>query len=208
MREKQLMIKNRQDYEYYLEADRIALGRNKKLTMRERLIGLLIEPDYVWDFQKLLRKVEYLTNKECSVLDRINRVIQYRKFIRLSLKLGYYIHPNTFGPGLCIIHPGSIMINADVRIGSNCVIAPHALIGFETRFSKGASPKIGNNVYIAPGVRIFGSITIADNIAIGAGSVVTRSFTEEGITIAGVPAKKISEKGSLGIIKATELMNK
>ena len=100
------------------------------------------------------------------------------------------------------------MINADVRIGSNCVIAPHALIGFETRFSKGASPKIGNNVYIAPGVRIFGSITIADNIAIGAGSVVTRSFTEEGITIAGVPAKKISEKGSFGIIKATELMNR
>jgi len=201
------MIKTKQDYEYYLEADRIALGRTKKLSLRWRLIRLLIEPDYVWDFQKLLRKVEYLTNKKCNIFDRINRVIQYRKFYRLSLKLGYYIHPNNFGPGLCIIHPGGIMVNADVRIGANCVISNHVTIGFETRFSEGDPPTIGNNVYIGPGARIFGSITIADNIAIGAGSVVNKSFTEEGITIAGVPAKKVSERGSSGIIKATELVN-
>ena len=46
---------------------------------------------------------------------------------------------------------------------------------------------------------IVGKIHIADNIAIGANSFVARSFFEEGITIAGAPAKKISEKGSYGL---------
>jgi serine O-acetyltransferase len=51
-------------------------------------------------------------------------------------------------------------------------------------------------VYIAPGAKIYGAIEIADNIAIGANAVVNKSFLEPNITIAGVPARKISDKGS------------
>ena len=36
-----------------------------------------------------------------------------------------------------------------------------------------------------------------DNIAIGENTVVTKSFLEESVTIAGVPAKKISNKGTI-----------
>ena len=57
--------------------------------------------------------------------------------------------------------------------------------------------KIGNNVYIAPGVKILPDAEIADNIRIGANAVVTKSFLEPGITIAGVPAVKISDKGNM-----------
>ena len=71
----------------------------------------------------------------------------------------------------------------------------------------GEPAKIGDNVYIGPD-KTFGSITIADDIAIGANSVVNSSFTQPGITIAGIPAKKVSNKGSERlIIKATELVN-
>nr|WP_292372222.1 hypothetical protein [Methanosarcina sp. UBA411] len=59
---------------------------------------------------------------------------------------------------------------------------------------------MGNNVYIGPGAKIFGNITIADDIAIGANSVVNKSFYEKGISIAGVPAKKINNKGTNGIL--------
>ena len=38
------MIKSKDDYKYYLEADRIALGRKKK-------IGIVI--DEIWTFEKL-----------------------------------------------------------------------------------------------------------------------------------------------------------
>lgn len=56
-------------------------------------------------------------------------------------------------------------------------------------------PHIGNNVFIGPGAVIVGDIKIADNIAIGANSFVNKSFLEEGITIARVPARKVSDKG-------------
>lgn len=55
---------------------------------------------------------------------------------------------------------------------------------------------IGNNVYIRMGARILGDITIADNVVIGANAVVTKSITEPGITVAGIPVKKISDVGS------------
>lgn len=58
------------------------------------------------------------------------------------------------------------------------------------------APRIGNNVWIGPGVKIFGNIEIANECAIGAGAVVNKSFYEKRISIAGVPARKISERGN------------
>jgi serine O-acetyltransferase len=82
------------------------------------------------------------------------------------------------------------------------------VIGFERNYMDGDPPKIGDNVYFGPGVKIFGPITIADNIAIGANAIVNKSFTEPGITIAGIPAKKVSDNGSGRlVIKATELVD-
>lgn len=57
-------------------------------------------------------------------------------------------------------------------------------------------PTIGDNVWIGPGAKIFGRITIASRCAIGANAVVNRSFTDEDISIAGIPAKKVGDKGN------------
>jgi serine O-acetyltransferase len=116
----------------------------------------------------------------------------------MSIHLGFTIPLNVFGPGLCIAHRGTIVINKDTRIGENCRI--HACTNIGTSRGGISAPQIGNNVYIGPGAKIFGDITVADNIAIGANSVVNKSFYEKGISIAGVPAKKINNKGSDGII--------
>ena len=58
--------------------------------------------------------------------------------------------------------------------------------------SKTDCPTIGDNVWIGPGVKLFGKIVIGNNNQIGANAVVNKSFVEDGIAIAGVPAKKIS----------------
>lgn len=42
---------------------------------------------------------------------------------------------------------------------------------------------------------MLGDVRLADNIAVGANAVVNKSFDEENIAIAGVPAKKISNNG-------------
>lgn len=60
----------------------------------------------------------------------------------------------------------------------------------------GGVPKIGNNVFIGTGAKVIGGITIADGVAVGANAVVTSSILEENITVAGVPARKISNHSS------------
>lgn len=193
------MIKSKQDYEYYLEADRIALGKKSKKPM--------LFFDEVWVFQRLLRKVEYYKNCKTSIFYRPYYYYLYLKFHLLSIFLGFHIKPNVFGPGLSISHPGTIVVNGNVRVGANCRIHVCTVIGTKAGYED-VTPKIGNNVYIGPGAKIFGDIEIADGIAIGANSVVNKSFTEQNIGIAGIPAKKINDKGSEKLVaRATEILN-
>lgn len=192
------MIQSKQDYEFYLEADRIALGVKRK---KPRFFG-----DEIWKFQRLLRKFEYYTNCKKSIIYKPNYLFLKYKFYKLCIKFGFSIHINVFGPGLAIVHHGTIVVSDYTRIGANCRIHTCVNIGAKAGCPNSA-PKIGTNVYIGPGAKIFGDIEIADGIAIGANSVVNKSFLEKGIGIAGVPAKKINDKGSEGLLrKATELL--
>jgi len=181
------MILSKNDLHRYLEADQLALGRRN--TFQKFFFGLFF-PDYIWNFQKLLRKLEFYKNtKNSHLLSNLIYIFLKYKYRKASLRLGFTIPENVFGPGLAIVHYGNIIINENARIGANCRIHVGVNIG-----SSGGSliaPKIGNNVYIGPGVKIFGNIKIANNIAIGANSVVNKSFLEENILLAGIPAKKI-----------------
>ena len=58
------------------------------------------------------------------------------------------------------------------------------------------APQIGNNVFIGSGAKIIGDIRIADDVAIGAQALVVKSVLEGGITVGGIPAKKISNHDS------------
>lgn len=59
------------------------------------------------------------------------------------------------------------MVNPETRIGNNCRIH----VGVNIGMHKDKAPIIGNNVYIGPGAIIFGGISLADNISIGANAV-------------------------------------
>lgn len=194
-----ITIKSKRDYDLYIEADRLALGKKYK---RPKLIG-----DEIWKFQRLLRKAEYYNNCQKSLIHKLYSKYIFFRFHRMSIHLGYSIPINVFGPGLCIAHRGTIVVNKDARIGENCRIHACTNIG-SGRDNILPAPKIGNCVYIGPGAKIFGNVEIADDIAIGANSVVNKSFYEKGISIAGVPAKKINNKGSDGmVITATKIIS-
>jgi serine O-acetyltransferase len=183
------IIKSKADYHFFLEADRIALSRDKRKRPRF-LVG-----DETWKFQRLLRKLEYYQNCKTDFLSKIYWYYLMYKWRRASITLGFWIPPNVFGPGLSIAHPGSIIVNDQVKVGENCRISQNVVIGTSPSPDIPFVATIGNNVFIGPGVVIMGKIEIADGIAIGANSYVDRSFTERDITIAGNPARKISEKG-------------
>ena len=197
------MIKNKNDYVAFLKADRIALGMSRE-TLWDQFTDLTVGS--VWSFQQILRKIEYYQNCRRSYLRNPYYYYLLFKFRKAQLKYGFIIEPNNFEAGLSISHPGTIIVNPAAKIGRNCRIHPGTNIGTKAGY-KDKVPKIGNNVYIGPGAKIFGDITIADGIAIGANAVVNKSFLEKNITIAGVPARKINDKGSEGlIIKGTEII--
>jgi len=122
---------------------------------------------------------------------------------RKMFKFGMEIFPSTdIDKGFYIGHFGSIIINPKVKIGKNCNISQGVTIGASIRGKTQGYPTIGDNVFIAPGAKIFGNITIGNNVAIGANAVVTKSFPDNSV-IAGSPAKLISQDGSTGYINNT-----
>ena len=181
------MIKSKDDLKYYLEQDRIALY---KKTKRPRPAG-----DEIWQYEILLRKTEYVLNCKRGAVGKLMGTWYHYRLRKLGRRLcGFHIPPNTFREGLSIAHWGPIVVHPSARIGKNCRIQQSVTIGATNGGTQAAV--IGDNVFIGPCSSIIGEVTIADDIAIGAGSVVTKSFTESGITIGGVPAKKISDNNS------------
>ena len=187
------MIRSYQDYRFYLEADRIASGLEN--TLRNRL------RDEVWAFQRKLRRAEYLINCRKHPL---RRWLASYLCKRLGRKLGFTIPVNVFGPGLAIAHAGTIVINSKVRIGANCRI--HVCVNIGANAGEDGVPIIGDNCYIGPGAIIFGDVQLGDDLAIGANSVVNKSFPLGNMTIAGAPARKISDKTSArNLVKGSAL---
>lgn len=92
------------------------------------------------------------------------------------------------GPGFFIVHYSCIFVGPIVA-GPNLTISQGVTIGIE----KGALPTLGEHVYLAPGVQVFGPVTMGDRSAAGANAVVNRDVAAE-VTVAGVPARPIGRR--------------
>lgn len=153
---------------------------------------------YKYKFLLNLRKYEYLEKKRGFIV-KFRRILCSRKYHHYANILGYMIEPDVLGPDPRLYHKGSVIIHGKAKIGANVHIHGDCCIGVANTGNEGV-PTIGDNVDIGIGAKILGDIyiadnivigAIADNIVIGANSVVTKSFYEKGITIGGIPAKRI-----------------
>jgi serine O-acetyltransferase len=104
---------------------------------------------------------------------------------------GISINPNAvIGPGFYIGHFSGIFIGGRVRIGDACAISQGVTIGAALRDGVEGSPVIGDRVYIAPGAKVFGPITIGDGASVAANAVV-REDVPAGALVGGVPARTL-----------------
>ncbi len=143
----------------------------------------------------LVRKYEYMCFKRDNT-----KCILFSKFVSIGIKvldarikkigllLKIEVSPGRVGKGVRICHP-NVIINGVV--GENCIFHGNNVLGNKATGEKSKVPQIGSNVDIGIGAMIIGDVEIADNCVIGAGAVVTKSFTTPGSVIAGVPAKLI-----------------
>jgi serine O-acetyltransferase len=109
--------------------------------------------------------------------------------------------PNTaeIGRGMFIAHPYCIVIHCDAKIGDDCNLGHGVTIGIGGRGAARGVPRLGDRVFVGPGAKIFGPITIGNDVAIGANAVVTRDLPDGAVAV-GVPARIISYAGSGGLI--------
>lgn len=101
----------------------------------------------------------------------------------------------TVGPGFYIGHFGGIIVTDAAVIGTNCNISQGVTIGVSGRGEKRGAPRIGDRVYMGPGAKIIGPITIGDDVAIGANAVVVKDVPAMAV-VGGVPAQVINLNGS------------
>ena len=187
------MITSKNQLKYYLQCDKIALGKTYR---HPKFVG-----DERWKFQICMRKLAYYMSR--------GGVMKYWyrfKYHRFSVKLGFSIPYNVIGPGLAIVHYGTLVISTNARIGKNCRI--HAGVNIGANGGEKKAAVIDDNVYIGPGAKIIGEVKIGKNSVIGANSVVIHDVPSC-VTVAGVPAKIISENdSSRHLIKASEIIAK
>ena len=105
------------------------------------------------------------------------------------------------GPGLYIGHFGGIIVHEDVRMGRDVNLSQQVTIGIGGFGARRGTPVLGDRVYVGPGAKLFGPITVGDECIIGANAVVNRSIPPRSI-VAGVPARLIRSATDAEIAEA------
>jgi serine O-acetyltransferase len=102
------------------------------------------------------------------------------------------------GPGLYIPHGGFMVIGAG-RVGRDCNFYQGVTLGLsvdtlDSPDFKPTVPTLGDGVWVFPGAVIVGDVTIGDDAAVSANSLVVRDVPPGGVVM-GVPARLVSRRG-------------
>jgi serine O-acetyltransferase len=127
-------------------------------------------------------------------------MIYKRSCVRYGIELKFL---TDIGKGFYIGHFGTIFVSENAVIGDNVNISQGVTIGRANRGKNKGFPTVGSRVYIGPGAKIIGKVTIGNNVTIGANCVVTRDIPDNSVVV-GIPCRIISQKGSLGYINHTD----
>lgn len=187
------MIQNKTDLEKYLYEDAIVARCGDINSLRGKLTYCIklfcgSEDACALRYLRNLRRYEYwinrrLTGTKWKYLYILVKCWYRYRWMRLGLRYGMHIEPNTVGYGLRIPHiAGGILINCEV-MGNYCGVNSGVIIGsFHDK-----KPIIGNNVQIAIGAKVYGDIIIGNNVKIAPNSVVYKNI-EENRVVGGNPA--------------------
>jgi serine O-acetyltransferase len=191
----------RADTDRYLHYSRLDTGRalTGRMARAEMLVlreGLLATACY--RFGHALAAEQDAQRSRLGRAGMSGLLAGYALLQRVSVPMtGVFIHREaTIGPGLYVSHVGGTIIMG--TIGANCNISQGATIG------RGGSddpdwPVLGDRVWVGPNAVIVGGVHLGDDAAVGANAVVLRDVPPH-TTVGGVPAKVISQKGSVGMV--------
>ena len=154
-----------------------------------------------------------------------NSVISSSKNINVTINIGTPDSPSEY----CIVKIGrctssnGIFIrllenNSELNIGESCLFSTginifcsdtHSILNSKNGLiNQGKKIIIGNRVWCGMDVKIGKNVEISDDTIIGWGSVVTKSFSQTNIIIAGNPAKVIKDNVHWDVNRPQFFLNK
>lgn len=108
---------------------------------------------------------------------------------------GIEIHPGAqIGRRFFIDHGAGVVIGETCIIGDDCTLFQGVTLGGTGKEKGKRHPTLHNNVLVASGAKVLGSITIGENSKIGAGSVVLKDVPPNA-TVVGIPGKVVIQDG-------------
>ena len=165
-------------------------------TMSRVISHWFLSPGVKYSFY--MRLCRYLRGKPLKAFGLL--IILQAILHHYRIKFGIDIpDTTTIGSGFYIGHFGGIVVNSHAVIGKDCNISHGVTIGQLNRGERMGCPVIGARVFIGPGAKILGRVTIGDDVAIGANCVVVTDIPANSVVV-GNPGKVISQEGSTGYV--------
>ena len=134
---------------------------------------------------------------------RIAHALFKRKFFFLARVVsqvsrfftGIEIHPGAkIGRRFFIDHGMGVVIGETCEIGNNVTIFQGVTLGGTGKERGKRHPTLHDNVLVATGAKVLGSITIGENSKVGAGSVVLKDVPPNA-TVVGIPGTVVIQDG-------------
>ena len=188
-----MVIRTKRELSFVIKADRMMNIGRFDIPITER-VRILFSPNLILSFLERMRKCSYYGYRSHGggkfvFFTRILFFYNYLKYKKLGVKLGFSIGYDTLGYGVLIPHYGTIVVGKSNRIGNYAVIHTCTCISDNQK-------EIGDALYLSVGAKITAKICLGNNITIGAKSFVNKSFKENGLLVAGIPAVAIKREAS------------
>jgi serine O-acetyltransferase len=169
-----------------------------KMSFKARVKLFLRTPGY--NYTVKMRFANFCSGKGGKKILFPFAYLFYRKaMIKYGISIPY---KTKIGYGFYVGHFGGIVVNSDVVIGNNVNISQGVTIGQAGEEGLKACPIIKDRVYIGPKATLVGNIDVGSDSAIGANAFVNKSVPDS-VTVGGIPAMIISQKGSASYIHNT-----
>ncbi len=176
-----VMISTKKELMFFLRADSLMNLGYFKRPLKKVLRDLFV-PDYTMQFLRAMRRDSFYANQS-GPWNKIRYGYNRLRKRKLGIKLGWSIDSNALGYGLLLPHYGTIVVGPN-HIGNYAVLHTSTCI-------TGNMKTIGNALYLATGAKITSKVVLGDNITVAANSVVTKSFPDGNILLAGMPATEL-----------------
>ena len=168
-----------------------------KQRLKQQILNILFKLKILGRVFLGLRIINFIFQKIFRINSRFKIPVHFTSKVNVCKKIYFHVDDNTLASfatsGCCYIQAyNTIYLGKNILFakGVNLISANHNSEKSDT-WEEVEPIRIGDDVWIGANATILPSVKIGNHCIIGAGSVLTKSFPEDNLVIAGNPAKII-----------------